>query len=240
MRNITFMPPNKEAILNGNKWLTARYWVTEYGESFKVGDEVTLSTNRKTESRFAVAEIKNIVKWDGWKFGNASTLLDMSCTEIADAEGFMSDYGEFYDTYRHLNKHLIENEYESKRRSHFFIAFEVVEELKDGDDKLMWDFYVFHKDIVSINHRKARKAILKAFKQHLQWLEQEHAETHPALKPSESMTPTMIAEKTSLPLKYVEQAMIYLKGEGRIVQRDIHPHEGPRIKAYRLNTDEND
>lgn len=106
--------------------------------------------------------------------------------------------------------------------------------LKEEEFDATWDFYVFDKDIVSIDHLKAKSAILLAFTRHAQWLEQEHAETHPALKPSEAITIGQIAASAKLPVGYVDVAVNYLIGEGHVIESRIHPHEGPSIKAFRL------
>ena len=87
MKNITFTPPADQRIKNGEKWMTARYWRFVYGNMFKAGDRITLSTGRKKETRFSEAIITKIVEWDGkHENSNATDKLDMSYQEIAEAE----------------------------------------------------------------------------------------------------------------------------------------------------------
>ena len=121
-RNIAFTPPADEKVKDGSKFLTARFWRTQYGDSFKVGDRITLSTGRKRETRFAEAEIKQIVKWDG---KTPPFSLNMSHEEIAAAEGFKTWY-EFHKAYIALNKHNLLDPYEEPKRSHYFIKFELL------------------------------------------------------------------------------------------------------------------
>lgn len=128
MKNILFTPPADEKILAGEKTLTARFWCTHYGESFKAGDHVTLSTGRKKEKRFAIANILRVVKWDGHYTQDSQDVIEslgMTRNEVGVAEGF-KNWGGFYQAYYYLNEHHLENPCEVERRSHFFIEFEVV------------------------------------------------------------------------------------------------------------------
>ena len=129
MKNITFTPPSDQKIKDGKKTMTARYWRFVYGNMFKAGDRVTLSTGRKKETRFAEAEITKVVEWDGkWEDTNAIDRLGMSYQEIAEAEGFET-WQQFIDAYNGLNAHNLSDPYERIRRKHYFIQFEIIGEL---------------------------------------------------------------------------------------------------------------
>lgn len=126
MKNITFTPPSDQKIKDGKKWMTARYWRYVYGNMFKVGDRVTLSTGRKKETRFTEAEITKVVEWDGkWENTDAIGKLGMSYQEIAEAEGFET-WQQFIDAYNGLNAHNLSDPYERVRRKHYFIQFELI------------------------------------------------------------------------------------------------------------------
>ena len=137
MQNILFTPPSDQKILSGEKTLTSRYWKRKPP---KVGAHVTASTGRKKETRFAVLRITGVYEWDGRIYDtNAKSVTGLSRQEIAKREGFggtprpkdswLDDWDAFIEAYYSLNA----EQFKDDDRNHYFIAFESLQKLEDGD-----------------------------------------------------------------------------------------------------------
>lgn len=127
MRIILFTPPSARKILIGQKTMTARLW---RAKPPKVGDLVAAQTGYAKTTRFAVLSILKVWRWDAdavlAELGEHPHLTD----EIAKKEGFETK-DEFCDAYFHLNKH----NWDDPTRIHWFIEFEVIEEVINGKEK---------------------------------------------------------------------------------------------------------
>ena len=125
MKNILFSGNTPGKVKDGTKTMTARFWKQRPPV---IGEIVTASTGRKTETRFAKLKILRVSRWkpghtQEWSLFNKTGYTPQ---EIAEKEGF-GDFDEFFEVYTLINGH---HDPYDPRRTHYFIEFKVLELLQ--------------------------------------------------------------------------------------------------------------
>lgn len=135
MQIILFTGDTAKKILSSEKSMTARYWRRKPP---KAGTTVRAQTGRRKDTAFALLKVTGVYEWDGSMFGDtAEAATGLTPTEIGDREGFKDFYikspfewrtswDAFIDAYYSLNAH---NFLDGEGRTHYFIAFELIEAL---------------------------------------------------------------------------------------------------------------
>ena len=115
--NILFTPPADDKVLDGTKTMTARCWRQNPPV---VGQHVNAQTGRSNATQFALLKVIDVFKWSGlWSDEHVTH-------DVAKKEGF-KDIAEFMNAYEDLNgKRRFD-----KTRTHYFIEFEVVHNLRE-------------------------------------------------------------------------------------------------------------
>ena len=141
MQNIMFTEPNPAKILDGTKTMTARNWKRKPPTT---GALCTASTGYAKTTRFAIIRILNVWEWDGDNNGiNAEEVIGLSKQEIGKREGFrgrphdpddwLTDWDDFIMAYYgHNAQNFLDND-----RKHYFIEFELVKAIEEGDHHQM-------------------------------------------------------------------------------------------------------
>lgn len=118
MVNMLFQPPNDQHIIEETKIYTARHWKPSHAAKYRVGENITASTEYAASTRFAELTILRVVEWDGQRDGNASEVMGLSLQTIGMYEGY-DGWHEFYKAYQSLNAH----NWNDEDRKHYFIEF---------------------------------------------------------------------------------------------------------------------
>lgn len=116
--NMLFKPPNDEKVLALRKTMTARLWRKKPP---KAGETFYAQTGYANDTRFAKLRVLDVWEWSGTDF----VATDREKQEIGYKEGY-ENFDEFYDAYKSLNAH----NWNDPKRTHYFIEFEVVENLR--------------------------------------------------------------------------------------------------------------
>lgn len=125
MQNILFSGDTPQKVKDGTKDMTARFWKQRPPV---VGEIVTASTGRKSETRFAKLKILKVSRWKPGHTDAQSLFVRTGYTpqEISEKEGFQ-DFDEFFEAYSSINGH---HDPFDPRRTHYFIEFKVIEILQ--------------------------------------------------------------------------------------------------------------
>ena len=123
--NILFTPPADDRILDGIKTMTARCWRQNPP---RLSEVICAQTGRRKDTAFAYLKVVGLALWrpDTDTSRDLEERTGYSLGEIAEREGFRT-WEEFVDTYKALNAH----NWDDPKRKHFFIDFEVVENLRE-------------------------------------------------------------------------------------------------------------